>query len=88
MREDRGAVVILPDEFLQKLGMVGQMVKDLRGGQAVVAGKLFFEVCHTFNIIICGMGISLIPLHENLAFKAAFAICSSTPQAGVLTRSW
>lgn len=50
MRENGGPVVILPDEFLQKFGMVGQVIKNLRRGQAVMVGKLLFEICHTFSM--------------------------------------
>lgn len=49
LREMRGTVVILPDEFLQQFRVIGQVVKNLRRRQAVMIGKLLFKVCHPFQ---------------------------------------
>jgi hypothetical protein len=46
LREVRGNIELLPDEALQKVGMIRQMVDDLRGRQTIIAKFLLLVVAH------------------------------------------
>jgi hypothetical protein len=46
LREVRGNIELLPDEALQKVGMIRQMVDDLRGRQTIIAKFLLLMVAH------------------------------------------
>ena len=64
--EARGHVVFLPDIGLEQGGMVGQVIEDLRGGQAVaVELGLAGSSCRPFWLVVscvvwpCGMAALL-----------------------------
>jgi len=40
LREIRGNIELLPDEALQQVGMIRQMVDDFRGRQSIIAQRL------------------------------------------------
>src|SRR6516165_4409483 len=40
LREIRGNIELLPDEALQQVGMIRQMVEDFRGRQSIIAQRL------------------------------------------------
>src|SRR6266851_3026976 len=50
--EIRGEIGLLPDEALQPVGMIREMVDDLRGRQPIIA-KLLLVVAHRHAHVVC-----------------------------------
>src|SRR6516164_7325770 len=68
--EIRSRVELLPDEALQQVGVIRQMVDDLRGGQSIIAKRLFM-VAHLPALVqlafLIEHALSTARLQEKLA---------------------
>jgi len=72
LREIRGNIEPLPDEALQQIGMIGEMVDDLRGRQSIIAQRLLVvahlhALAHFRPIRSKKHARSIDPLQENEA---------------------
>ena len=76
-----GKVELLPDKALQQIGMIRQMVDDLRGRQAIIAQLVVLLVAHfraLVRLILCSItSIGDNALRDNRKNKAKQLISSN-----------